>query len=53
VSADHQWWGTPKPADRRALTGHEMQRTQVCKTEDEVFTTSEAWRTEAETKGWT
>jgi len=36
----------------RALIGLEMQRTQVCKTEADVRTTSDAWRGEAAAKGW-
>jgi hypothetical protein len=30
----------------------ELSRSQVCKTEREVFDTSDAWRAEAVTKGW-
>ena len=36
----------------RAVIGLEMQRTQVCKSEAEVRTTSDAWREEAAAKGW-
>jgi hypothetical protein len=42
----------PMGWELRALVGLEMQRTQVCRTEPEVVTTSESWRTEAATKGW-
>ena len=36
----------------RALVASQMHRTQVCKTEVEVTTTADAWRTEATAKGW-
>jgi hypothetical protein len=42
----------PAGWELRALVGLEMHRTQVCKTEPEVLTLSESWRTEAEAKGW-
>jgi hypothetical protein len=36
----------------RALVASQMHRTQVCKTEAEVHSTSETWATEATAKGW-
>ena len=39
--------------EMRALVASQMHRTQVCKTEMDVHTTAETWRTEAATKGWT
>lgn len=35
-----------------ALVASQMHRTQVCKTEADVRSTSEAWLTEATTRGW-
>ena len=42
----------PRGWELRALIGLEMQRTQVCTTEAEVLSTSEAWNAEAAAKGW-
>ena len=42
----------PMGWELRAMIGLEMQRTQVCKAETEVLTTSDAWKTEAVGKGW-
>ena len=42
----------PMGWELRALVASQMHRTQVCKTETDVTTTAEAWRTEATTKGW-
>jgi hypothetical protein len=43
----------PMGWELRALVGLEIHRSEVCKTEPDVFTTSDAWRTEAKAKGWT
>lgn len=43
----------PMGWELRALVASQMHRTQVCKTEGEVTATSEAWRTEATSRGWT
>ena len=37
----------------RAFVGLEMHRSAVAKTEPDVFATSDAWKAEAEQKGWT
>ena len=37
----------------RAYAGNELARSQVCKSRREVLDTTDAWRTEAVTKGWT
>ena len=37
----------------RAYAGHELARSQVCKSRREVVDTTDAWRTEAAGKGWT
>jgi hypothetical protein len=42
----------PMGWELRALVASQMHRTQVCKTEADVHTTAEAWRTEATSKGW-
>ncbi|HUR19437.1 MAG TPA: hypothetical protein VMZ90_01430 [Vicinamibacterales bacterium] len=42
----------PMGWELRALVASQMHRTQVCKTEADVRTTAEAWRTEATAKGW-
>jgi len=42
----------PMGWELRALVASQMHRTQVCKTETDVETTAQAWRTEATTKGW-
>jgi len=42
----------PMGWELRALVSSQIHRTQVCKTETDVETTIEAWRTEAITKGW-
>ena len=42
----------PMGWELRALVASQMHRTQVCKTESDVQTTADAWRTEATTKGW-
>ncbi len=36
----------------RLASGANLLRSQVCKTEDEVFSTSTAWEVEARAKGW-
>ena len=36
----------------RLTTGASFSRTQVCKSEAEVFGTRDAWQVEAKTKGW-
>lgn len=35
------------------MRGQDLIRSQVCKTEDEVFDVSERWSAEAESRGWT
>jgi len=42
----------PKGWEVRALVGLEMHRSEVCKTEKSVHDTSDAWKSEATTKGW-
>ncbi len=37
----------------RAFVGLDMHRSQVCKTEADVFSTSDGWKGEAVAKGWT
>lgn len=36
----------------RLMVGDEILRTQVCRTQEEVFTTGEQWKTAMETRGW-
>jgi hypothetical protein len=43
----------PMGWELRAYAGQELARSQVCKSRREVLDTTEAWRTEAEGKGWT
>ena len=42
----------PMGWELRALVNSQMHRTQVCKSEGDVASTAELWRTEATTKGW-
>jgi hypothetical protein len=42
----------PKGWEMRALVASQLHRSQICKTETDVKTTAEAWRTEAIAKGW-
>ena len=37
----------------RLTAGSSFARSQVCKSQQEVFETSDAWKTEAVAKGWT
>jgi hypothetical protein len=37
----------------RLTSGSNFLRSQVCKSESEVFDVSDAWNAEAKTKGWT
>jgi hypothetical protein len=37
----------------RAYAGHELARSQVCKSRRQVHDMTDAWRKEAATKGWT
>lgn len=37
----------------RLVSTSSFSRTQVCKSESDVFTTSDAWLAEAQGKGWT
>ena len=37
----------------KVWAGEEFSRSQVCKTQDDVFDVSAAWRAEAIAKGWT
>ena len=36
----------------RLSAGSSFSRSQVCKTQADVFTTADAWKTEALSKGW-
>ena len=36
----------------RLTAGKSFSRSQVCKSQADVFSTAEAWRAEATTKGW-
>lgn len=36
----------------RLYSGKHFLRSQVCKSEDDVFTVSDAWQAEAKSKGW-
>jgi hypothetical protein len=36
----------------RAVTGAELNRSQVCKVQPEVFTVAGQWKAEAAAKGW-
>ena len=42
----------PMGWELRAFVGLDMHRSQVCKAEDEVLSTSDNWKAEAVTKGW-
>ena len=43
---------SPSGWELRCLIQFQIQRAQVCKTEDETTSTAEAWRSEAVSRGW-
>lgn len=45
-------WSHPFGWELRAESKGELARSQVCRTQTEVFKTAEAWKNEAYEKGW-
>ena len=46
-------WTHPLGWELRVGAGDEMARTHVCRHEADVFKTAEAWKAEAQQRGWT